>query len=293
MRTFKLMGALPGLIHREPRRALMITFGAGIAAGTAANFFEGIECVELVDDVAAIAGYFSLENGDVLGRGKISLHINDARHHLLTTGNTYSAVVADATHPRGYDSWVLFTREFYELVRERLEPGGLFCQWVPLHGMGLAQYMAIIRTFLEAFPHTSVWSVDQSHSLLVGTSEPLRIDFRRLREELNRIEVRDDLAEVGLDDPYSFLSCFDMGEGMVHKMLAGYPGVVTDNGSQHLFFPLKSTPDEQYRKWPARNHRQLRLHEESVLSYLVNTGNTENQRKAVSDRIRMHRSGAY
>jgi spermidine synthase len=113
VRTFKLMGALPALLHKNPTRALTITFGAGITTGTMAISAHEVDCVELVGAAPEIAQYFSRENNGIMERGEINLHINDARHYLLTTPKRYSVIVADATHPRSYDSWILFTREFY------------------------------------------------------------------------------------------------------------------------------------------------------------------------------------
>ena len=125
LKTFRIMGALPCLPHEDPSRALIITFGAGITAGTTSCFASRMDCVELVREAGEIARHFSEENGKVLEKEGVTLHINDARHHLLTASGRYPIIVADATHPRGYDSWVLFTREFYRLVRKRMAPGGV------------------------------------------------------------------------------------------------------------------------------------------------------------------------
>ena len=289
MRTFKLMGALPGLLHHEPRQALVITFGAGIASGTAAHFVEKIDCVELVKEVRLIADYFADENNNVLKNEKLSLHINDARHYLLTSDKTYSVIIADATHPRGYDSWVLFTEEFYTLVRERLERDGIFCQWVPFHGLEPNRYLAIIRTFYHVFPHTSVWVVDGTYSLLMGTSDPLQIDLQAMSLKFNVPPVRSDLSRAGLEDPYRMLSYFALGETGVEKMLQGFDTVITDDTSEHLFFPLSSTADDQYRKWPERNYRQVQRYQEPIMPYLTNAGDTPNQKRITWQRINRYK----
>ncbi len=289
MRTFKLMGALPGLVHHEPRGALVITFGAGIASGTAAHFVKRIDCVELVAEARLIASFFADENDHVLKNEKLSLHINDARHYLLTSDKTYSVIIADATHPRGYDSWVLFTEEFYSLVKERLQPDGIFCQWVPFHGMEPNQYLAIIRTFQHVFPHTSVWVVDGTYSLLMGTSGPLQIDLQTMSERFNVPAVRSDLTRAGLEDPFQMLSYFALGERGVKKMLEGFDTVITDDTSEHVFFPLSSTADDQYRKWPESNYRRIRRYQEPIMPYLTNAGDTPNQKRITLQRINRYK----
>ncbi|MBN2123434.1 MAG: fused MFS/spermidine synthase [Deltaproteobacteria bacterium] len=293
LKTFKIMGALPCLLHEDPSRALIITFGAGITSGTVARFVPKMDCVELVREAGEIAGYFSEENSDVLDRKGVSLYINDARHHLLTGTGTYPVIVADATHPRGYDSWVLFTREFYRLVRKRMDPDGVFCQWVPFHGMTLGQYTAILGTFFEALPHTSLWVVDRSYSILLGTAGPLRIDFPRLCETIRRDEVRRDLAGVGLDNPFRLLSHFHMGEAQVREMLRGFTRPLTDNAPRHLFFPLRATAREQYSLWPERNYARLIPFQESILPYLAPMEGGRARAEVVAGRIDSIRATGY
>lgn len=254
---------------------------------------DKVDCVELVGAAPEIAQYFSRENNGIMERTGISLHINDARHYLLTTPKRYSVIVADATHPRSYDSWILFTKEFYELVRKRLEPDGIFCQWIPLHGMDLKQYMAIVQTFFAAYPHTSIWTIGEEYSLLVGTPETLRIDFTRFVKKILKKEMRYDLMKVGLENPFRFLTHFTVGEKGVEKMLRRFPAVITDDSSQHLFFKITATPEEMYDKWLSLNYQQLYLHRESILSHLTNMGRTESQRRRIKDMIRAYENRRY
>lgn len=291
MKTFKLMGALPCLLHEKPEHGLAITFGAGITSGAMAGFVETLDCVELVAEAPEIADYFSAENGQVLKNGKVSIHINDARHYLLTTPKRYSVIVADATHPRGYDSWVLFTREFYGLLKERLEPGGIFTQWVPFHGMNLEQYMAIVKTFQSAFPNSSIWTVDFAHSVLLGCTGPDKIDFGRMAERISG--AGGILKPVGLEDPFALLSHFCIGKAGMERMLAKHPGIITDDSPRHLFFPLGATFGEQYGQWPEENARYVEQHAESVIPYLTNLGDAEKQKISTLNRLRMKRKNPW
>ncbi|MFH1488308.1 MAG: fused MFS/spermidine synthase [Pseudomonadota bacterium] len=293
MKTFTLMGALPCLLHPEPKEALIITFGAGITSGSVARFADRMDCVELVDEAREIGQIFSAENNRILENGKMTLHINDARHYLQNAERKVDIIAADATHPRGHDSWALFTREFYELVRKRMKEGGIFCQWVPIHGMNIDQYMAVIRTFYSVFPQTSLWVIDRSYSLLMGTTQPLKIDFSRLMSRMNQPEVRKGLRGVGLDNPYILLSHFSMGPEGLKKMLEGFPSVITDDHSRHLFFPMGSTPDEQYRQWPEANYKRITDHEESVVPYLIHTGSTKNQRLTTINRVKAYQRKSF
>jgi spermidine synthase len=286
VRTLKVLGALPGLLHKDPESALMITFGVGITAGMAAHFVDSIDCVDLADQIPEIAPLFAPFNNNILEDKKFSLHIDDARHFLQNTGKSYSIIVSDATHPRSYDSWVLFTTQFYELVREKLKKDGIFCQWVPFHGLSPKQYMGIVRTFSNIFPHTSIWRFSRAYSLLLATPEILRVDFSSFLKRMLPKDIQRDLMQVDIKNPFKLLSHFALGEEQVRKMITEFPETISDNSPAHLFFPPTSTLKEQHEQWPEINFQKLRAHSESIIPYLTNISRSEDTKKKVIDAMR-------
>jgi hypothetical protein len=123
----------------------------------------------------------------------------------------------------------------------------------------------------------------------MGTSGPLQIDLRAMGLTFNAAPVRSDLTAAGLEDPYQLLSYFALGERGVKKMLQGFETVITDDTSEHLFFPLSATADDQYRKWPARNYSQVRRYQEPIMPYLTNAGDTPNQKRITRQRINRYK----
>ncbi len=288
MKTFKLMGALPGLIHKNPENALMITFGAGIASGTTSHFVNRIDCVDLADQALEIAKYFSFANDKIYENKKFFLQIDDARHFLKNARKQYSIIISDATHPRVYDSWVLFTQEFYRLVKNRLEDDGIFLQWVPFHGLELKQYLGIVNTFSNVFEHTSIWNVGRGYSLLLSTPETLRIDFHAFQQKLFQKEIRESMGRGGLNNPFEILAYFAMGEKKIKELTASFPMIMTDDSPAHLFFPFRTTFRDQYKKWPEVNYRSLLSHEESIIPFLVNIDASQRKRERIIDKIRYY-----
>ena len=289
IKTFKLMGALPGLLHPHPGNALMITFGAGVAAGTTALFTNHLDCVDLASQARDIAPYFEFYNNRIIENSRISLYNDDARHFLQASRKRYSIIISDATHPRVYDSWVLFTSEFYRIVEKRLDEDGIFLQWLPFHGLTTDQYLGIVRTFSGVFKHTSLWRVGQGYTLLLSTPDALKIDWQGFQKKLAAPDIRNDLKLVGLDNPFEILSYFSMGEGNVKKMLSGSPPVMTDNSPAQLFFPFSSTFKDQYDRWPLANYEKVKAYEESVIPFLVNISDDEAARKKIEDVLRYYK----
>jgi len=285
VRTLKLLGALAGIISEQPDNALMVTFGAGITAGSTALFANRVDCVDLAQQARTIAGYFGRANGDVANNPKVTIHVDDARHYLQTMDRRYAIIVSDATHPRSYDSWVLFTRQFYELVKSRLADDGVFCQWLPFHGMDERQFTSIVRTFASVFPHTSIWREGQAYIVLLATPAPLTIDFTAMADQLKQPTIRQALRPVDLDSPIDLLKSFSMGPEQIARMTETGT-IIEDNSPEHLFFSFRATLEEQYQQWPLDNYRLIKRHEESVLPYITHISSDESRRKAIISRIR-------
>src|SRR5262245_30844730 len=116
----------------------------------------------------------------------------------------------------------LYTREFYELSKRVLQPGGIFVQWLPYHQVDNTSLKIIARTFLHVYPHATIWlNRFKGYTLLVGTLEPLRIDLARLEAHFRAPDIQRDLAEVHVATPWQFLESFAMREETVRRYVAG------------------------------------------------------------------------
>ena len=106
--------------------------------------------------------------------------------------------VLDATHPASFDSWVLYTEEFYRSCRKKLNPGGIMAQWIPLHGLSVSDYQSILKTFASVFDYTQLYLAN-AYSIIIGSRKPLALkpenfskwttQESRIRKELRNIHV--------------------------------------------------------------------------------------------------------
>ncbi|TFH42222.1 MAG: tetratricopeptide repeat protein, partial [Lysobacterales bacterium] len=236
VQLFKMLGLLPTLVHDNPTDALMIAFGAGMSAGATARNVESLDCVDLNPDIAGIAAAYTRENLDVINQPNFHQIVNDGRNALLLNPRKYSLIISDATNPKMFDSWTLYSREFYQLVKDRLKPGGVFCQWavMPLPGDAIK---VILNTFRSVFPHMSFWSIHgSSQVLMLGTPERLEIDYADLAKRLEPLYDDAGLAEFGIDTPEKFLSFFLLGEDGVSRMLTDFDKISTDDLPHAQFY---------------------------------------------------------
>ncbi|MBN1410194.1 MAG: fused MFS/spermidine synthase [Spirochaetales bacterium] len=224
MRAFRLLGVLPALYSTHTSDALIVTFGSGIVASSITGLpgMKQVDCVEICEEAFRAARYFTEENHDILDNPKINFIVNDGRNFILTTDKKYDIISADATHPTSSDSWILYTREFYDLCKSRLTEGGIMCQWIPLHGMLERDYMILIDTFRAVFPHISLYYSGGyktlGHSILLGSKKDLKIDFQHAESLFEDEGITRDLGRVNIYTPYDLFACFITDEGSLEKL---------------------------------------------------------------------------
>lgn len=177
------IGAFPVMLHPHATNALVVGLGGGATAGAVAQFpGMHVDAVELSPAVIRGAAYFGHINFDLLQRPNVTLHVDDGRNFLLTTGKKYDVITADIILPRHSGASALYSREYFELVRRALEEDGLVLQW---NGGEGAAYNLILRTFLSVFPHTTLWA---EGTLMLGSREPFT--FSRSAYEQRRQDPR-------------------------------------------------------------------------------------------------------
>lgn len=216
VQSFKFLGHLGLLVHERPRNVLMICLGAGLAAGSALTHpIAGLEVAELSSTVPHATRLWKKENHGALDNPLTRLVIADGRHYLASAKGQYDVIVVDSTHPKSVDSWLLYTAEFYELSRKKLGPKGVLVQWVPLHGLSERELKIIVRTFQSVFPETTLWANvgfetygQAAYLKLVGTLEPLIIDYAELELRLKEPRIAADLSPFGMDHPLEILDAF-------------------------------------------------------------------------------------
>ena len=210
----RVSGHLPMLLHPDPQAALVICFGVGNSLAAVGRHPAGrIHCVELSPGVVEAAPLFQATNRDILSDPRVRLTVEDGRTHLLSTDESYDVVTLEPPEMHTAGVVNLYTREFYELVRRRLRPGAVVCQWLNIRKMEEREFRMLLAAFRAVFPHTTLWQPPKCFGvLLVGTDGPLRVDLPRFLNRFADPRVRGDLQEVRLGDPLDFLSQFLMGE---------------------------------------------------------------------------------
>jgi spermidine synthase len=224
----RLMAYYPLLVHPRPRSVCVICFGTGITAGTACQFpsVERVDCVEINPAVIEVAGLFAAHNHDVLSRGAARIIVEDGRNHLLGTDRLYDVITEEPMHPALAGVVSLYSREYYQIARDRLSPGGIMSQWLPLYAMSDRDCRMVVRTFLDVFPNSTLWLLGRDAMIVGSRDSP--VDPMNVVAHLAEPGVSMDLAPFGLDMPWVFLSTYVMGPAELEAYAADARAVTDD-----------------------------------------------------------------
>ncbi len=216
MRLQRMLGHIPALLHPNPKSVLIVGCGAGVTAGSFV-LHPSITRIVICDIEPIIpqvvATHFRTENHDVLRDPRVEVIHDDARHYIATTQEKFDLITSDPIHPWVKGSAVLYSREYFELCRARLNPGGLVTQWVPLYEADRAVVQSEIATFFTVFPHATIWANDDDgygyDTVMLGQASPLRVDVDVLQQRIDENEpVREALTNLGLGSAVNLLSTY-------------------------------------------------------------------------------------
>jgi spermidine synthase len=188
---------LGGVLHQAPKTALVIGLGTGETAGWLAEMdgLERVDVVELEPAIDEMARRSSELNHNVLAHPRVRRIYNDGREFVLTTKNTYDLMISEPSNPYRAGVATLYTTEFYRAVRKRLNPNGLFMQWLQAYDVDARTVNTVLATARDVFPHVEVWQTMPNDLQLVCSMSPLNYSAAQLRERIASPTISRALAE--------------------------------------------------------------------------------------------------
>jgi predicted membrane-bound spermidine synthase len=236
-RYMAVLGHLPALLHPSPKSALVACVGTGTTVGalTVHPSIQTIKAVDLAQAVFDFAPLFEPLNHRFHVQPQVQSIVADARHYLLTSEIVFDVITFEPPPPLDAGVVNLYSREFYQIARRRLAPGGIVTQWVPLDLSRQALPRMMIRTMMTEFPHVSLWIPSRMEGVAIGSMEPLRIDLNDWRQRMNTDALRTDLAAIGFDSPEEMAAIFVAADRAL-ALLVGDGPIITDDQPRLEYF---------------------------------------------------------
>ncbi|HWC63232.1 MAG TPA: fused MFS/spermidine synthase, partial [Rhizomicrobium sp.] len=219
MRLQRMVGHLPALLHPNPVKILGIGFGAGVSAGSFTDYptVKNITVAEIEPMIPPTSSrYFAAADNNVYHDPRFHVVYDDARHYIMTTTEKYDIIASDPL-----DVWVkgtasIYTREYFQKVKEHLNPGGYFTLYVPLYQSTQAVIKSEIATFLSVFPNGTVWANTQLGGqgydmVLMGKNGDFKVDIGEVSARLSQKDyfpVVQSLDQIGFESATDLYATF-------------------------------------------------------------------------------------
>lgn len=218
MKLQRMVGHLPALIHPAPESVLGIGFGAGVSAGTFTRYktIKRITVCEIEPVIPPISNqYFGVHNYNVLEDPRTRIVYDDARHYLMTATEKFDIIASDPLDVFAKGTAALYSYEYFEAVKRRLKPGGIFTLYVPLYETDERTIKSELATFFEAFPDGTVWAntIDGRgyDMVFMGGPGPMKIDLDAMQRRLGHPDyaaVASSLTGIGVNSPLDLMATY-------------------------------------------------------------------------------------
>ena len=220
----KMLAHVPLLLAEDPEVALTVGYGTGTTSGSMLLHDVDVHAVEIEKKIIEAAPLFKGVNYASYADADLDIVLDDARNYIATTDEEFSVIVTDVTNLKYKRNPYLYTREYFEIMRDALSADGVAAAWLPVGGLSFNDLRILIATFDSVFPHTTAWYFTQFPThfiILVGTPEPTLVNLGELREEMAKVER--DLRSLNVDNVYELASMLLLGESDIDSLVDGAP----------------------------------------------------------------------
>ena len=223
----RMLGYIPYMVHPQPNRALVIGFGLGFTVESLIQpEIDTVDIVEICGGVMKSGLIMNEWNNAALKHPKVHSYLEDGRGFLFKTKNKYDIITSNAIHPRLSNN--IYTQDFYELCKSRMNKGGIMCQWAPPNWMNEMEFKAQIKAFTNAFKYCQLWYINEYTIILIGSEEPISINYQLVSERFKDSKVKADLININMTEPFEFVSQFSMEKNMLTQYCEDAPSNTDD-----------------------------------------------------------------
>ncbi|MBI4821799.1 MAG: MFS transporter [Deltaproteobacteria bacterium] len=201
-RYMRAFAHIPLLLVDNPKNALVICFGVGNTANAVSRHpVERFDIADVSKNVLEHGRYFERDNQRVLEDPRARIVVDDGRHHLRgQPDGTYALVTLEPPPIFFAGVSALYSREFYQLTKEKLDRGGYLTQWLPIYQVTPDVARSLVKAFIDVFPNSVLLSGKWSELILLGRKDaPVTLDPEVVTRNLrNRPRVKEDLDRIAL-----------------------------------------------------------------------------------------------
>lgn len=206
MPTQLLLGHIPMILHPNPKNVFVIGLGSGSTINAVLKHNpDNVICSEISKEVVEASKLFADVNENALNDKRLKLIVEDAQSYLKMTNQKFDVIISEPSNPWIAGIGNLFSKEYFERCKEKLNPNGIMCQWFHIYEMDDEVLRLVLSTFNSVFPYVQTWGGNQGDLILIGSEEP-NIDINTIVQNFNSPEVKNNLSKIGIGNLFTFLT---------------------------------------------------------------------------------------
>jgi spermidine synthase len=273
--TMSLAGALPLMLHPEPRRIANIGIGSGLTSHVALaspklTVLDSIEIEPAI--VEAARKGFDGRVSKLFHDDRSRIHFEDAKTFFATAKVRYDVIISEPSNPWVSGVASLFSTEFYERITHNLAPDGLLVQWVQIYETDITVVASILKALSPHFKDYAIYNTDDSDLLIVASVEKSLPALHSLALEG---ELAAELRKVGIESLADVEVRRIGSKRVLDPLFASY--AVPGNSDYYPFVDL-TAPRMRFLRRNAFALEELRLRAIPLLELLGEPGPTPGAR---------------
>jgi spermidine synthase len=166
------LSLLPTAARPDTDQMLIIGLGGAQTLEATASSVSSIDVIELEHEVV-VANRLIPRPTNPLDDPRVTLRLGDARGAMNLSDKHYDAIVSQPSHPWTSGASHLYTREFFELTHSKLEPGGIFVQWIGAAFVNVELFGSLMASMTDVFRYVHVYRPVPSALVFVASDEPI------------------------------------------------------------------------------------------------------------------------
>lgn len=236
-----LLAQLPFVFRPNSKNALVIGLGSGISAGSISlhKTIENMDIAELEKAVVNANPLFDPYNHQILKNPRIKMHITDARTYLLLSpSQKYDLIISEPSNP-----WIsgvsnLFTKEFFEIGKEKLSENGIWSQWLQMYSLRPQDLQSLLATFSDVFPYVCLFRVGEGDVILLGSKSPLNLSPEGTQILFSNQLIVNELKRININSSVELWARYLLSKNTLLKITAGATLNTDDNMLIEFSTPL-------------------------------------------------------
>ncbi len=178
----KVVGAISSMLTPKTKDALVLGLGSGATASVVGMLFDHTDVVEINPVVRDNQFRMKQWNFDIEHNHKVNIVVDDAIHYIQSVPDTYDLILNTVTTPLYFSSSKLYTLDFFDKIKRRLRPDGVYVTWMDTR-IGSEGARIVVNTVRQRFKHCSFVFIKSGYYLLLASDDPVKLQHPDLLDK--------------------------------------------------------------------------------------------------------------